>query len=88
MGRPFKCPYCEATDNVSKGFRKTKTLGLRALRRCKACGRKFTPRSQQSVPAPGETPPTEHQEPETTDGSAEPMPKEPEHHAPHHPVGL
>lgn len=47
MGRPFKCPYCGSSDNVNKGVRKTKTMGLRKIRRCKNCRRKFTPRSQQ-----------------------------------------
>lgn len=47
MGRPFSCPYCKSTNTVSKGSRKTKGLGLRKLRRCKACGRKFTPRNQK-----------------------------------------
>jgi len=48
MGRPFKCP-CGSTDTTSKGFRKTKTLGVRRIRRCRACGRKFTPKNQQPV---------------------------------------
>jgi transcriptional regulator NrdR family protein len=48
MGRPFKCP-CGSTDTTSKGFRKTKTLGLRRIRRCRACGRKFTPKNQQPL---------------------------------------
>jgi hypothetical protein len=47
MGRPYKCPYCGATGSVSKGVRKTKTMGERRLRLCKACGRKFTPRNQK-----------------------------------------
>jgi len=41
-GRPPKCPYCKSTATVSKGYRKTATLGNRPLRRCKACGRRFT----------------------------------------------
>jgi len=49
MGRPHKCPYCESTDSVSKGSRKTKTLGDRKIRRCKACHRKFTPKNQSSA---------------------------------------
>jgi len=47
MGRPHKCPYCEATATVSKGVRKTKTMGHRRIRLCKACKRKFTPRKQK-----------------------------------------
>ena len=46
MARPHKCPYCDATDTVSKGARKTKTMGERRIRLCKACGRKFTPKKQ------------------------------------------
>lgn len=51
MGRPFKCPYeeCGASDNVSKGVRKTKTMGDRRIFRCKKCGRKFTPKHQQAA---------------------------------------
>ena len=50
MGRPFKCPYCpSSTDTVSKGVRRTKTMGVRRLRKCKACGRKFTPKYQPEV---------------------------------------
>ena len=48
MGRPHKCPYCEATETVSKGVRKTKTMGHRRIRLCKACKRKFTPRNQKA----------------------------------------
>lgn len=48
MGRPFKCPYCGASDNVSKGVRRTKTMGPRRILRCKGCKRKFTPRHQQA----------------------------------------
>ena len=47
-GRPFKCPYgCGSTNTVSKGIRRTKTMGLRRIRLCKNCGRKFTPRKQK-----------------------------------------
>ncbi len=48
MGRPYKCPYCGESDSVSKGVRKTKTMGERRIRLCKACSRKFTPRNQKS----------------------------------------
>ena len=47
MGRPYKCPKCGSNESVSKGVRKTKLLGIRRLRRCKACGRKFTPKYQK-----------------------------------------
>ena len=53
-GRPHKCPYCGGTDTTSKGARKTKTMGIRRIRCCKGCGRRFTPKSQKSVQA--ETP--------------------------------
>jgi hypothetical protein len=52
MGRPYKCPYCGQSDTVSKGVRRTKTLGERRIRRCKACNRKFTPKGQK----PGDLP--------------------------------
>ena len=48
MGRPYKCE-CGSTDTVSKGARRTKTMGERRIRLCKACGRKFTPKSQKMV---------------------------------------
>jgi len=54
MARPFKCPYCSSTDSVNKGVRKTKTMGLRKIRRCKGCGRKFTPRYQQAAADQGD----------------------------------
>jgi hypothetical protein len=48
MARPFKCPYCgEEGRTVCKGFRRTKTMGKRRIRLCKACGRKFTPKKQK-----------------------------------------
>lgn len=50
MGRPFKCP-CGSTDTVSKGIRRNKTVGDRRVRRCKACGRKFTPKNQPPLTA-------------------------------------
>lgn len=49
MGRPFKCPYCASTETVSKGVRRNKTVGVRRVRRCTACRRKFTPRNQQPL---------------------------------------
>jgi hypothetical protein len=62
MGRPHKCPACGAEGkSVSKGMRKTKTIGLRRIRLCKACGRKFTPKNQKpselaEPPAPDKPP--------------------------------
>jgi len=50
MGRPHTCPYCgQIGKSVSKGVRKTKTMGDRRIRFCKACKRKFTPRNQKVV---------------------------------------
>lgn len=40
-GRPHKCPYCNATRSVAKGFRCNKSGKVR-LRRCKECGRRWT----------------------------------------------
>jgi len=49
-GRPFVCPYCGTTgQNIQKGYRRTKTLGLRKIRLCKKCNRKFTPRNQKLI---------------------------------------
>jgi len=45
-GRPYKCPYCGSNNTINKGYRRTKTIGLRKLRYCKKCKRKFTPRNQ------------------------------------------
>lgn len=59
MGRPYKCPFCGACRSISKGVRKTKLLGVRRLRVCRACGRKFTPRHQKSVVSPVDQVPSE-----------------------------
>ena len=66
MGRPFKCPYpgCGASENVCKGIRRTKMLGNRRIFRCKKCGRKFTPKHQQTAEVGGEN---THQEEVVTD---------------------
>ena len=56
MGRPYSCPYCGvAGKNVGKGYRQTKTMGLRRIRKCKACGRKFTPKHQKPIDEPSTT---------------------------------
>ena len=47
-GRPAICPYCDGSS-INKGFRKTKTMGKRRIKLCKACGRKFTPKNQKPV---------------------------------------
>lgn len=70
MGRPYSCPWCQATTSVSKGVRRTKTMGERRIRRCKGCGRKFTPKNQKPVDS-GEPAATADVKPE------EPMPMEP-----------
>ena len=41
-GRKAKCPYCGGHRNIAKGVRQTVTLGVRRLRVCKDCDRKFT----------------------------------------------
>lgn len=47
MGRPYKCPYCGQSESVSKGVRKTKSMGDRRIRLCKSCSRKYTPKIQK-----------------------------------------
>jgi transposase-like protein len=50
MGRPHTCPYCgQVGRSVSKGVRRTKTMGDRRIRCCKACNRKFTPKNQKQA---------------------------------------
>ena len=41
MARPHKCPYCGLNRNTAKGFRRNRNGKVR-LRRCKACGRRWT----------------------------------------------
>ena len=68
MSRPFKCPFCGSHRSVKKGVRATKTMGVRKLRRCKDCGRKFTPKNQplaESTEA-GDVELVVHPEPDTT----------------------
>jgi transcriptional regulator NrdR family protein len=56
-GRPIKCPYCKSGHTVAKGHRKTLTLGLRPLRKCKNCGRRFTyVKKAQKAPSAPESP--------------------------------
>jgi len=70
-GRPVKCIHCGSTDTTSKGARRTKTLGIRKIRRCKNCGRRFTPRNQKPVPDEGsETPQVEIAEPVEPEAAA------------------
>jgi transcriptional regulator NrdR family protein len=49
MGRPFKCLYCGSTHTIARGTRRTQTRGEVKVRECRACRRRFTPRSQRSV---------------------------------------
>lgn len=44
------CPHCGSTELIRKGYRKTKTLGKRPIRRCRACTRKFTASVQEARP--------------------------------------
>ena len=39
----FKCPYCRSAQTTWKGYRQL-VKGRVRLRKCKNCGRKFTPR--------------------------------------------
>lgn len=50
-GRPPRCPKCGATRSTAKGYRKTKLIGVRRIRLCKACGAKFTPKHQKRIDA-------------------------------------
>jgi hypothetical protein len=52
-GRKPNCPHCHAVgQNIAKGYRRTVTLGLRPLRLCKGCNRRFT--VDRAVTAPAE----------------------------------
>ena len=50
MGRRYKCIWCGSGETTGKGVRRTKTMGNRRICRCKACGRKFTPKHQPGAP--------------------------------------
>ncbi len=71
MGRPHKCPYCSSAATVSKGVRKTKQLGDRRIRRCKACRRKFTPKNQQPAEPVQDSPAEPNHEPDGVGTPAE-----------------
>ena len=51
-GRPARCPYCGLSDTTLKGWRRTKTQGMRRIRLCRSCKRKFTPKNQKLVQDP------------------------------------
>ena len=55
-GRPHKCPYCGSQNTTYKGSRVTKTQGIRRIRYCKSCKRKFTPRNQKLIEQTDEEP--------------------------------
>jgi transposase-like protein len=42
MDKIYKCPKCGSTDTLWRGYRYNKSSKKR-LRKCKHCGRKFTP---------------------------------------------
>lgn len=43
MARPFKCPKCGSTRRkIKKGYRYSKSKGIRPIRKCKDCGYRFT----------------------------------------------
>ena len=48
-GRPFKCPYCGSQNTTRKGIRHTSTQGIRRIRYCTNCKRKFTPKNQKPI---------------------------------------
>ena len=48
-GRPPRCIHCGSKRSSRKGLRRTKGLGIRQIRKCKDCGRKFTPKNQKRV---------------------------------------
>jgi len=87
-GRPHKCIYCGSIDTVSKGSRMTKTLGIRKIRRCKGCNRKFTPKNQKMVQAPSDQASETQAEPANTAPPAAPIPNEPEDSLSADPDGL
>ena len=71
MARPFKCKFCGGCRSVGKGYRRTKTLGRRQVRLCKACGRKFTPQNQKRIEEPEGRPQEANEAEEFTVESAE-----------------
>ena len=82
MGRPHVCPYCGANKSVSKGVRKTKTMGDRRIRLCNACGRKFTPKNQKPAEAIEEKPAeTNIESNEATESPPVPEPDKPDESA-------
>jgi hypothetical protein len=50
-GRKPICPHCRSHDCRAKGYRPTVTMGLRPLRLCNGCGKKFTVNRSVTAPA-------------------------------------
>ena len=75
-GRPPACIHCGSSDSICKGLRRTKLLGIRQIRQCKKCGRKFTPRHQQYVGA-GTTVAEKQQVPENPEQTTEAIDRNP-----------
>ena len=76
-GRKPNCPYCGAVgQNLAKGYRRTITLGLRPLRLCKGCNRRFTIDRVVTEPS-GPKPLEVAAEPMQTVEAAEELPAEP-----------
>jgi hypothetical protein len=81
-GRPAKCPYCGGSS-INKGFRKTKTMGQRRIKLCKACRRKFTPKNQSVTESQAES--VAHAE-ETAPTAASPVESATSNESPNHAV--
>ena len=45
-GRPAKCPFCGSYRSTLKG-RRTNKAGVVRIRKCKQCGRRWTPKAKQ-----------------------------------------
>jgi uncharacterized Zn finger protein len=95
-GRPYKCIYCGSAATVSKGVRVTKTLGIHNIRRCKSCGRKFTPKNQKVIPVEGDQTNesqtgSANEDPSTalvSNDTEDSVPTEPEESLPNDPQGI
>lgn len=44
-----KCIFCGSRHTISRGVRRTATIGERPLRSCRDCGRKFTAARKAAV---------------------------------------
>jgi transposase-like protein len=45
-GRPARCPFCGGYRSSLKGTRRNKSGPVR-IRKCKQCGRRWTPKAKQ-----------------------------------------